>query len=155
TRPRRSAVWSGRGPAVGSWRSSFTGFDRAGAGGAAESGRRPRGERNQDEPKLTIGRLSKYGVVMNIIRAVLFPGLLGSCAIAGSHANLSAPQGFIDEQIGAQYPRGTVFVVRQKGLFGVNPECTTFAMATYKEDGRLHSPGLAQRAAAVGAGCLL
>src|SRR5581483_7924062 len=27
--------------------------------------------------------------------------------------------------------------------------------ATYKEDGRLHSPGLAQRAAAVGAGCLL
>lgn len=65
-----------------------------------------------------------------------------------------SPCGSLDQQLSAQYPPGTVLVIRQKGVVGVNPECPALLVATYKEDGKLHAPSVLSKTAAAGFQCL-
>jgi hypothetical protein len=65
-----------------------------------------------------------------------------------------SPSVSLDQQLSAQYPPGTVLVIRQKGVEGVNPACPALLVATYKEDGKLHAPSVLSKAVAAGFQCL-
>jgi hypothetical protein len=76
------------------------------------------------------------------------------CTIVLPVAHGFPTAGSLDQQLSAQYPPGTVLVVRLKGVEGVNPACPALLLATYKEDGKLHAPSVLQKTAAAGFGCL-
>jgi len=60
----------------------------------------------------------------------------------------AAPQGAppvsLEQDLKAQYPFGTLLIVRKEGLVGVNSDCSQPNIFTFK-NGQLHAPGILQK----------
>src|SRR6266849_225531 len=83
--------------------------------------------------------------------------LIGTMVLAGvvpwnAAVAQNAATGLLEQNLKTQYPPGTVLVIQQGGIVGVNPECPGSLQATYK-DGQLHAPGVVQRVAAAELQC--
>jgi hypothetical protein len=79
-------------------------------------------------------------------------GMIAGMVFASAAMVQRAPAGTLDQQLREQYPAGTVFVVKMKGIFAVTGLCPVAPAAAFK-DGKLHRLGLFQATAAASSQC--
>ena len=60
-------------------------------------------------------------------------GMIAGMVFASAAMVQRAPAGTLDQQLREQYPAGTVFVVKMKGIFAVTGQCPVAPAAAFKD----------------------
>ena len=82
---------------------------------------------------------------------VIVGAALGAAGPWCQAAPQGAPPVSLEQDLKAQYPFGTLLIVRKEGLVGVNSGCSQPNIFTFK-NGQLHAPGMLQKLDAASSG---